>query len=121
MIVNFSSDNNAQTRQVNTSETEYVIDGLKPNTQYEFAVKLIESHQWSMSAVNKTYSAPPSSAPRDLSIFVSHDDPNTVTLSWQPPKYANGEIEGFFNLIIFNLLILFFRIYCAVFGSLRTT
>lgn len=88
----FSGDN--KLRQINTSETEYIIDGLKPNTQYEFAVKLIESEQWSISVINKTFSAPPSSAPRDLSIFVSQNDPNTVTLSWQPPKYANGEIEG---------------------------
>ncbi|KAI1710055.1 fibronectin type III domain-containing protein [Ditylenchus destructor] len=97
-----SVDNNGQIRQMNTSETEQIIESLRPNTQYEFSVKLVESQQWSMSAVNKTLPAPPSSAPRDLTIISqsasAHDDPNTVMLSWQPPKYANGEIEEYIIL-----------------------
>uniref|UniRef100_A0A915DZZ9 Uncharacterized protein n=1 Tax=Ditylenchus dipsaci TaxID=166011 RepID=A0A915DZZ9_9BILA len=83
-----NSDNNGQVRQLNTSETEHIVD--------------VESQQWSMSAVNKTFPAPPSSAPRDLSILPQlveeHDDPNTIMLSWQPPKYGNGEIEEYIVL-----------------------
>jgi hypothetical protein len=86
-------------RYVNTSEAETLIDGLQPNTQYEFAVCLIESQQWSMSALTRTQSAPPSSAPRDLTVLPNfpneRDDPNSVILSWQPPKFANGDIEEY--------------------------
>lgn len=60
---------------------------------------------WSMTAVNSTAPAPPSSAPRDLTIMQPTDgDPQTLILNWQPPKYANGDIEGI-NLGIFWRLI----------------
>lgn len=52
---------------------------------------------WSMTAVNSTAPAPPSSAPRDLTIMQPVDgDPQTLILNWQPPKYANGDIEGMY-------------------------
>ncbi|VDN45630.1 unnamed protein product [Gongylonema pulchrum] len=35
-----SAENGGQQRYVNTSESEVVIEGLRPNTQYEFAVKV---------------------------------------------------------------------------------
>lgn len=51
-----------------------------------------------MTATNRTEPAPPSSAPRDLTIvppsLSGHEDPNTITLNWQVPKYANGDIQG---------------------------
>ncbi|VDN01816.1 unnamed protein product [Thelazia callipaeda] len=94
-----SLDNNGQQRYVNTSEMEVVIDGLRPNTQYEFAVRVNagkSSSMWSMTAVNSTAPAPPSSAPRDLTILQAVDgDPQTLILNWQPPKYANGDIEEY--------------------------
>lgn len=73
------------------------MEGLRPDSQYEFTVKLADSTQWSMAATNRTYPAPPSSPPRDLSVIgpqSDRDDPSAVTLNWQPPKYANGEIKG---------------------------
>uniref|UniRef100_A0A1I7ZQQ0 Down syndrome cell adhesion molecule-like protein Dscam2 n=1 Tax=Steinernema glaseri TaxID=37863 RepID=A0A1I7ZQQ0_9BILA len=89
-----SSDGGGQQRYMNTSEPEHVVDGLRPNTQYEFAVRIIGSTQWSMAAVNRTQPAAPSSAPRDLTIIPTQD-PNTIILNWQPPKYANGEVEEY--------------------------
>ncbi|KAK0424070.1 hypothetical protein QR680_008482 [Steinernema hermaphroditum] len=89
-----SSDDGGKYRTVNTSETEHIVDGLRPNTQYEFAVKIISSNQWSMTTVNRTQPAAPSSAPRDLTIIPTQD-PNTIILNWQPPKYANGEVEEY--------------------------
>ncbi|VDO39405.1 unnamed protein product [Onchocerca flexuosa] len=78
---------------------EVVIEGLRPNTQYEFAVRVNagkSSSMWSMTAVNSTAPAPPSSAPRDLTIMQPIDgDPQTLILNWQPPKYANGDIEEY--------------------------
>ncbi|TKR96940.1 hypothetical protein L596_010884 [Steinernema carpocapsae] len=90
-----NSDNGGQQRYVNTtSESEHIVDGLRPNTQYEFAVKMIGSNQWSMTAVNRTQPAAPSSSPRDLTIIPTQD-PRTIILNWQPPKYANGEVEEY--------------------------
>uniref|UniRef100_A0A158PQE6 Neogenin-like protein n=1 Tax=Brugia pahangi TaxID=6280 RepID=A0A158PQE6_BRUPA len=92
-----SVENGGQRRYINTSELEVVIDGLRPNTQYEFAVRVNagkSSSMWSMTAVNSTAPAPPSSAPRDLTIMQPTDgDQQTLILNWQPPKYANGDIE----------------------------
>ncbi|MCP9260385.1 Netrin receptor DCC [Dirofilaria immitis] len=54
------------------------------------------SSMWSMTAVNSTAPAPPSSAPRDLTIMQpTEGDPQTLILNWQPPKYANGDIEEY--------------------------
>ncbi|KAI6182409.1 hypothetical protein M3Y97_00377300 [Aphelenchoides bicaudatus] len=89
-------------RYVNTSETEILVEGLQPNTQYEFAVRLIESQQWSMSALTRTQSSAPTSAPRDLTVLPTspseREDPHSVTLSWQPPKFANGDVEEYIIL-----------------------
>uniref|UniRef100_A0A7E4V648 Neogenin-like protein n=1 Tax=Panagrellus redivivus TaxID=6233 RepID=A0A7E4V648_PANRE len=93
------ADNNGLQRFVNTSENEVVISDLRPNLLYEFAVKLVESPHWSMAVSNRTAPAPPSSAPRDLTITppskMKFVDPHTVTLHWQPPKYANGEVSDY--------------------------
>lgn len=97
--LSFRSGNTEQQkwRYVNTTENEALIDGLQPNTQYEFAVRLVESQMWSMAALTKTQSAPPSSAPRDLSVVPAfeREDPNSVMVSWQQPKYSNGDIEEY--------------------------
>ncbi|VDK77158.1 unnamed protein product [Litomosoides sigmodontis] len=94
-----SVENGGQWRYVNTSELQVVIEGLRPNTQYEFAVRVNagkSSSMWSMTAVNSTAPSPPTSAPRDLTIMQPDaGDPQTLILNWQPPKYANGDIEEY--------------------------
>ncbi|KAI6215854.1 hypothetical protein M3Y94_00434000 [Aphelenchoides besseyi] len=99
--VRYSHSGGAEQYQyVNTSDTEILIDGLQPNTQYEFAVRLFDL--WSMSALSRTQPSAPSSAPRDLTVVpsssIERTDPTSVTLNWQPPKYANGEIEEYIVL-----------------------
>lgn len=70
---------------------------------------------WSMTAVNSTAPAPPSSAPRDLTIMQPSDgDPQTLILNWQPPKYANGDIEGM-GLEYFEKIL---KIHLFVFAKL---
>uniref|UniRef100_A0A0N5BT57 Down syndrome cell adhesion molecule-like protein Dscam2 n=1 Tax=Strongyloides papillosus TaxID=174720 RepID=A0A0N5BT57_STREA len=91
------SDVNGEVKYVKSTENEVEIEGLRPNTVYEFAVRLVGSTKWSAPTSNKTMSAPPSSAPQDLTIIPPSQDhrgaePNSVTLNWQPPKYENGEI-----------------------------
>lgn len=54
-----------------------------------------------MTAENSTLPAPPSSAPRDLTVVPpTNGDPHSLTLNWQPPKYANGEIEGLLSFVM---------------------
>ncbi len=73
------------------------IDNLKPNTQYEFSVRVIKgrrSSTWSLATQNTTLEAMPADAPKDLTVNAVEDDPNAVMLSWQPPKSPNGKITG---------------------------
>uniref|UniRef100_A0A0N4Z2C6 Down syndrome cell adhesion molecule-like protein Dscam2 n=1 Tax=Parastrongyloides trichosuri TaxID=131310 RepID=A0A0N4Z2C6_PARTI len=91
------ADANGDSKYINTGENEIEIEGLRPNTVYEFNVRLVGSPKWSNPASNKTMSAPPSSAPQDLTIIpINHNNKgqsyNSVLLNWQPPTYANGEI-----------------------------
>uniref|UniRef100_A0A914WAK2 Neogenin n=1 Tax=Plectus sambesii TaxID=2011161 RepID=A0A914WAK2_9BILA len=94
-----SFENNGQHRFLNASETQLLVDGLKPNTQYEFSVRVVmgrSASQWSMSTFNRTAASAPSSAPRDLTaVRPASGDPLSVMLNWQPPKFSNGEIEEY--------------------------
>lgn len=97
-----------------------MITDLRPNTQYEFSVKLIKviiislanigylkkyenrqfygqgrrESKWSMIVFNTTLEDVPSSPPRDLTIVPVEKNPTQVNLNWQPPKQANGLITG---------------------------
>uniref|UniRef100_A0A1I7U5V7 Protein sidekick n=1 Tax=Caenorhabditis tropicalis TaxID=1561998 RepID=A0A1I7U5V7_9PELO len=89
-----------QHRYVNSTETWATVEGLRPATEYEFAVRAVASNgqlsTWSMATRNRTLSAPPSSAPRDLTVLPAESgDPHSASLHWQPPKYSNGEIEEY--------------------------
>ncbi|KAI3420998.1 hypothetical protein GPALN_014625 [Globodera pallida] len=100
-----SNTDEAQYKLLNSTETEHTFDGLRPDTLFEFAVRLAQSPHWSLNAVNRTFPAPPSSPPRDLTVIGPQSgrphedsDPSMVTLTWQPPKYANGEIQEYIVL-----------------------
>nr|pir hypothetical protein T19B4.7 - Caenorhabditis elegans [Caenorhabditis elegans] len=89
-----------QHRYVNSTETWATVEGLRPATEYEFAVRAVASNgqlsTWSMATRNRTLAAPPSSAPRDLTVLPAESgDPHSSSLHWQPPKYSNGEIEEY--------------------------
>lgn len=84
-----------------SNRTTLMIDGLKPATQYEFSVKVVKGKTestWSMSVINSTLDASPSSPPRDLTIVADEDNASAVRLHWQPPKYPNGQITGYIIL-----------------------
>ncbi|XP_076366090.1 neogenin-like isoform X4 [Tachypleus tridentatus] len=85
-------------RLYNSTDLNCMIDNLKPNTQYEFSVKVVLSPQestWSMSAFNTTREAAPASPPRDMTIVPLDDDSLVISLHWQPPKQPNGVITGY--------------------------
>ncbi|KAG1673521.1 Neogenin [Nymphon striatum] len=89
---------NPRYRYFNATDLNCMIDDLKPHTQYEFSVKVVKGRRespWSMSVLNTTQEAPPSSAPRDLTVVADDDDPVTINLSWQPPKQPNGKLIGY--------------------------
>ncbi|KFM65191.1 Neogenin, partial [Stegodyphus mimosarum] len=82
----------------NFTDLNCMLDDLFPNTQYEFAVKVVKGRRestWSMSVINTTQEAAPSSPPRDLTVVASEDDSSQVNLHWQPPKQPNGHITGY--------------------------
>ncbi|KAK3094564.1 hypothetical protein FSP39_003463 [Pinctada imbricata] len=85
-------------RLLNSTDLNAHIDNLRPNTRYEFEVKVIKGRrtsEWSMKEVNKTKEAAPGSAPRDLTPIPKENDPTAVTVNWQPPAKPNGQITGY--------------------------
>ena len=80
-----------------------MIDDLKPNTEYEFTVKIIKGRRqqspWSLVVTNRTQEAAPMSPPRDLNIHITNNkdrnDAGQVILTWRAPKFPNGKINGY--------------------------
>ena len=76
-------------------------DDLKPNTEYEFTVKIIKGRRqqspWSLVVLNTTREAAPMSPPRDLNVHITNSKPNLdqVILTWRTPKFPNGNINGY--------------------------
>ncbi|GIY49793.1 neogenin [Caerostris darwini] len=94
----YSTTTSAKFRYFNSTDLNCMIDDLRPNTQYEFSVKVVKGSRestWSMSVINSTQEASPSSPPRDLTVIPSEEDASSVSLSWQPPKQPNGQITGY--------------------------
>ncbi|XP_014665136.1 PREDICTED: neogenin-like [Priapulus caudatus] len=81
----------------NSTDLTTVTDGLTPNTQYEFSVKVTKgrrSSAYSMVIFNVTQEDTPHTAPRDLTIVPVENNPTAINLNWQPPKVPNGQITG---------------------------
>ncbi|XP_075218308.1 neogenin protein frazzled isoform X2 [Lycorma delicatula] len=92
------SVNNPRYKLYNSTNLNFMIDDLKPSTQYEFTVKVVKGQNespWSMVVQNTTFEARPSTPPRDLTIVPVQDNPTMVILNWQPPKTPNGLITGY--------------------------
>ncbi|XP_014240160.1 neogenin isoform X2 [Cimex lectularius] len=88
---------NTRYRFHNSTVLNYMIDDLKPFTQYEFVVKVVNGRRdspWSMTVANTTWESAPGSPPRDVTV-VNQNSPGTVSLSWQPPKIPNGHITSY--------------------------
>ncbi|KAJ9593720.1 hypothetical protein L9F63_014731, partial [Diploptera punctata] len=90
--------NNPRYKYFNATDLNCMIDDLKPNTQYEFTVKVVKGRRespWSMVVLNMTQEAAPSTQPRDLTVVPVEENPSAVNLNWQPPKQPNGAITGY--------------------------
>ena len=82
----------------NSSDLNAMLDDLRPNTEYEFTVKVVKGSRqspWSLVVYNNTQEAAPESHPRDLAVIGHKGDSSTITLTWLPPRRSNGRINGY--------------------------
>jgi neogenin len=96
-MVRFSSTGSTRFRYHNTTDLNCMIGDLRPNTQYEFAVKVVKGRRessWSMSVLNTTHHLTPGSPPRDLTVRMDDRNPQNAILTWQTPKQTPG-INGY--------------------------
>ncbi|XP_075166730.1 neogenin protein frazzled isoform X3 [Haematobia irritans] len=85
-------------RYHNTSDLNTMITDLRPNTQYEFSVKVVKGRResaWSMAVLNVTYQNIPITPPRELSVQADEQNPLNVLLHWMPPKHTVYPISGY--------------------------
>nr|AAC47314.1 Frazzled [Drosophila melanogaster] len=85
-------------RYHNTTDLNCMINDLRPNTQYEFAVKVVKGRRessWSMSVLNSTYQNVPVTPPREVTVRLDEMNPPTVIVQWIPPKHTLGQITGY--------------------------
>ncbi|XP_050076111.1 neogenin [Anopheles maculipalpis] len=97
-VVRYSQNGSNRYRYHNTTVLSSMIGDLRPNTQYEFAVKVVKGHRqsaWSMSVLNATQQASPVSPPRDLQVTFDPRNPLTAILSWLSPRHVSGTIAGY--------------------------
>lgn len=97
-VVRYNVVDSTRYKHHNTTDLSCSIDDLKPNTQYEFAVKVAKGRResaWSMSVLNTTFAASIVSPPRDLSVYADPKNPQVVVVKWSPPKNTNGQINGY--------------------------
>ncbi|MEQ2173945.1 hypothetical protein GOODEAATRI_002826 [Goodea atripinnis] len=71
---------NTKVKMANSTSLSHIVQGLKPNTLYEFSVMVTKV---------------PSSAPKDVTVVSKENKPRTIIVNWQPPSEANGKITGY--------------------------
>ena len=82
----------------NSTDLNAMLDDLRPNTEYEFTVKVVKGSRqspWSLVVYNNTQEAAPESHPRDLAVIPHKGDSSSITLTWLPPRRSNGRINGY--------------------------
>ena len=73
----------------NSSERNLIISNLKPDTLYDFSVRLVivtRKSDWSMTSSQMTMESSP--APRDIKIKSDPEQPSNAIISWQAPNYS---------------------------------
>lgn len=87
--VRYNMVGSSRYRYLNTTELNYMLGDLRPNSQYEFAVKVVKGRResdWSMSVLNTT--AVQLAAPRELAVRADLSGGSgaaaSVLVSWQP-------------------------------------
>uniref|UniRef100_A0A8C2JQY6 Protogenin homolog b (Gallus gallus) n=1 Tax=Cyprinus carpio TaxID=7962 RepID=A0A8C2JQY6_CYPCA len=83
-------------RYVQTSEQTVTVKGLRPNTRYEFAVRLHMdqmSSPWSASVYHRTLLEAPSSPPRSVRVSLIEED--TALVSWKQPDQPDLSVTHY--------------------------
>lgn len=97
--IRYSTTGSTKYRFHNSTDLSCMITDLRPNTVYEFEVKVVKGRReslWSMSVLNSTMTASPASPPRDLIVKMLDDKtPLSVLLTWLPPKHTNSPITNY--------------------------
>ncbi|XP_016104344.1 protogenin B [Sinocyclocheilus grahami] len=79
-----------------SSEQTVTVTGLRPNTRYEFAVRLHMdqmSSPWSASVYQRTLLEAPSSPPRSVRVSLIEDD--TALVSWKQPDQPDLSVTHY--------------------------
>ncbi|KAH8401811.1 hypothetical protein KR009_008046, partial [Drosophila setifemur] len=85
-------------RYYNTTDLNCMINDLRPNTKYEFAVKVVKGRRespFSMSVVNNTFQNVPVTPPREVTVRLDEQNPPTAIIQWLPPKHTLSQITGY--------------------------
>ncbi|KAJ8932114.1 hypothetical protein NQ314_014895 [Rhamnusium bicolor] len=104
-MVKYTDEKTKKSRFLNVTDLNVMVDDLKPNTVYDFSVKLIKGRKessWSMEVQNRTWELPPNVAPRDLDVHLKDEESQLVELTWQPPRITSGRITGYVILYTDN-------------------
>ncbi|KAM7409593.1 hypothetical protein PAMA_001195 [Pampus argenteus] len=78
--------------------SSYVVEGLRPNTEYQFSLAAISNKgigAFTNDILQKTLQAKPSAPPQDIKC--SSTSSTTLLVSWRPPplKSQNGDLVGY--------------------------
>ena len=85
--VRYNIADNSKYKFKNASERNVIITDLKPNTLYDFSVRLVINRResdWSMTTSQMTMETSP--APSDINIISDPSSPNNVVISWVAPN-----------------------------------
>jgi neogenin len=87
--------NNPKYKYKNATERSVIVSDLRPNTLYDFAVKLVigkRESDWSMTTSQMSMELSP--APRDIQIKNEANSATSVVLSWLAPTTVSSQAPG---------------------------
>lgn len=97
-VVRFNVAGTNRYKYFNTTDLNCMIGDLRYNSQYEFAVKVVNGRResaWSMSVLNSTAQVASILPPRDLTVRVDDKDPHSLVVQWLPPRQTSSQINGY--------------------------
>ncbi len=97
---NVAENSNSKYFYRNSTERNIIISELKPNTLYDFAVKLIigrRESDWSMTSSQMTMELSP--APNNITIKSDSVSPTDVIITWTAPNYSLNSGRHYFSYL----------------------
>lgn len=101
-LVRYNPSGGSRFKYHNTTDLNCMIGDLKPNTMYEFVVKVVKGRRespWSMSEFNSTFAGEVQvPAPRDLVANADDNNQQNVLIKWTMPVQYLDQITGYLVL-----------------------